>query len=158
MNHAVASYFERHAGLTREYVLHSDKITIHGRRLFREEFETIIPLTSMSPEISQVRFRGEDYIRGVRFFVIFMAVAGFLVGFFKLPPLSTRVIITVLLGIACLMWALVFTPKVHAYRFLNAHGMIVLDIIAAGPQREICHDFVEKVSHAIASARQTAER
>jgi hypothetical protein len=94
----------------------------------------------------------------VRFSIIFMALAGFLVGFFKLPLLSTRVIITILLGVACLLWALVFTPKVIAYRFLNAHGLIVLDIIAGGPQREQCHEFVMKVSQAIAAVRQSVQR
>ena len=90
-------------------------------------------------------------------FAVFTAFLWLFLGPFQLPVLSVRVAVTATLAASSLGLALAYLPKFKAYRFLNNSGVVVLDIIEAGPDKDRCREFAERVAEAIReSAKKTA--
>jgi len=142
-------YHESSPGLRRELRLFPDKVSIRGRRLGADEFETHIPLEHLSPDVGSVRYRSRRSAYGIAVCCALIVFLSLFVGPFNAPWTSTRVLVTATLAIISLAWGLYYLPRYTAYRFLNTSGQIVLDVIASGPDKDRCKDFVENIAEAI---------
>lgn len=145
----LALYREASPGLRRELRLFSDKVSICGRMLGGNEFETHISLEHLSPDVGTVRFRSRRSPYGIAVCCALVVFLWLFVGPFDAPWTSTRVLITATLAAASLSWGLYYLPRYTAYRFLNISGLIVLDVIASGPDKDSCEGFVEDIVEAI---------
>lgn len=154
MNAAV-KYREVSPGLRREFSLYPGKVVIIGRVVGGKDFETHIPLKELMPDFGYVRFRSRRCAAG---FLLFTALAVFLwvfLGPFRMPLLSARVGVTAALAGMSLGLALAYLPKYKAYRIVNNQGVVIIDVIEAGPDKARCREFVEQIAAAIREAAKT---
>lgn len=145
----IATYSERSPGLRREFRLHADHITVSSRMLGGNEQEIHIPLDDVSPRPGLMRFRVRRWIGGFLMSFVLAVFVWLFVGPFHMPWTSPRVVIAGILSIGFFIWGLVYLRKFTAYRFLNRSGVIVLDVIESGPEKDKCKDFVAALERTI---------
>ena len=145
----IASYYEKSPGLRRSFALFPDKVFISAKVFTGSSWEITIPLSSVNPELGIYRFRSKRFAAGFLLSCAFIVLLWLLLGPFNYSIQSPRVIVTSVLCMASLSWSVIYFSKYTAYRFINHQGLIVLDVIEAGPQRDQCHEFAQKIAQAI---------
>ena len=148
----LASYREASPGLRRVFTLYPDKVVVAGRVVGGADFETHIPLKELSPDFGFLRFRSRRCVAGFMLFAALTVLLWLFLSPFQLPLLSGRVVATTSLAALSLGVALAYMPNFKAYRSVSNHGVVVLDIIEAGPDRCRCREFAERVSEAVREA------
>lgn len=148
-NQEIARYREAAPGLRREFVLYPGKVSIRGRRIGGDDFEVHVPLAELSPEFGRVHFRALRFYYGVMLFIGLSVFLWLFLRHFGLPLHSSRVIVTAVFAGACLLWCVLYFPKYRSYQFVNRAGVIVLNCIEAGSERDRCRDFAETISRTI---------
>jgi hypothetical protein len=129
-------YHEVSPSLRRELRLFSDKVSICGRKLAGDQFETHVSLEHLSPDVGTMRFRSSRSPIGIAVCCTLIVFLWLFVGPFDAPWASTRVLVTASLAIASLGWGLYYLPRYTAYNFLNTSGQLVLNVIASDSDRE----------------------
>ena len=83
---------------------------------------------------------------------IFALMIGLFVWEFHLPWSSPRVLIAIALCLLFLGWGIYYLRRYRAFRFVNRSGVVVLDVIENGPEKDKCADFVALIEQTIRAA------
>lgn len=152
MSPPLSTYRERFPGLQREFELFPDKVRIRGRSK-GNPFETTVPLRQLDPDY------GYATVRPLRPFlsVISLALSAFLLwlvlGPGGAPITSPAAWIPGLLVVSVVGLTIYYFPRVRVFRFLNASGLIVLDVFESGPHRARAEEFVQLIAETIRKHR-----
>jgi hypothetical protein len=149
----LATYRERSPYLRRDFALYDDRVVVTGSNR-RQSFETRIPLEILAPFESRVSYRRWPLLGLLLLSAVLLGFVGLFVGVFQLPPSAPRVLAAGGLALVTAGLALGYCPLFTAYRFLSLAGVVVLDVIEAGPDRQRCREFVNQVSAAAEAIRR----
>lgn len=151
----IATYRERGPkGLNRDMALYTDRVHILGRQRWRGEFDVNILLRGLEPDISTTRWHGPGFGRALGCFtgsVLMFAYYFWQLGSSMTPAHVAFPAIAAVISIAAFI---VCYPMYKAYRFLNTSGMVILDVIESGPDKDRCEEFAIQISDMIRAARQ----
>ncbi len=149
----IATYTERLIQVTRVFTLHPDRVEIRARWLFRGQFETRIPLASLSPEHTTIRIR----YKLLKHAILALAAGVGVVALGRhwsqpLAPPSPLIWFGCGLTAAGFLVAALTARKVTFVRFRRKDGRPGLDIGRSGPQVAEFDEFVRTVRRQILSA------
>jgi hypothetical protein len=145
----IYTYRESAPGLRREFKLYLDHITVYAKTLGGDEKEMHIPLDELSPRPGFVRFRVRRWIGGLFLSFVFALIIWLFVAEFKLDWRSPRVIVASSLCVMSFLWGVYNLRRYRAFRFVNRSGMVVLDVIENGPDKNRCAEFVALIEQTI---------
>lgn len=145
----IATYRDSAPGLRRHLKLYLDHITVHSRTMGGDEHELHIPLDEISPKAGFVRFRVRRWFGGLFLSFVFALFIWLFVREFSLPWDSPRVLIASALCVTSFAWGVYYLRRYRAFRFVNRAGIVVLDVIENGPEKERCEEFVATIEQTI---------
>jgi hypothetical protein len=150
----LATYSDRIVGAKRQFTLISDAVLVSGSTISGTSFELRVPLDSLQPTRSRIFYRQSAFWAGV----MLAGGAGFvLIILTNLPGLvdwrSVPVLGIITLGILGLVLALITGRKLEVARFITTSGVVGLDIIRGGRERDRFQSFVDAVTQQIQSRR-----
>jgi|GEM_PF-930801 hypothetical protein len=145
----IATYRESAPGLRRDFKLYFDHITVYAKTLGGDEKEMHIPLDELSPRAGFVRFRVRRWFGGLFLSFVLALFIWLFVAEFKLAWHSPRVIIASLLSLISFAWGVYNLRRYRAFRFVNRSGLVVLDVIENGPDKDRCAEFVALIEQTI---------
>jgi len=108
-----------------------------------------IPLDELSPRAGFVRFRVRRWFGGLFLSFVLALFIWLFVAEFKLAWHSPRVIIASLLSLISFAWGVYNLRRYRAFRFVNRSGLVVLDVIENGPDKDRCAEFVALIEQTI---------
>jgi hypothetical protein len=123
----------------------------------RTSFETRVPLEILAPLESRISYRRWPLLGLLLLSFVLLGFVGLFVGVFHMAPLSPRVLTAGGLALVTAGLALGYCPRFTAYRFLGQAGVVVLDVIEAGPDRGRCREFVKQISAAAEAIRRNSK-
>ncbi len=152
----IATYSEQRFDGKRTFTLLSDAVLVRGSATLTAEFETRIPLSSLDPNYSTLRFRNRNFWAGlwmmlVSFLVCAVLVSGFHMSWTTMPPGMVACI-----GIGGFLLCLATGRKVEFIRFTTQAGIVVLDLARSGPERGKLDSFIDALTKQIRVVRGAA--
>lgn len=145
----IATYRESAPGLRRNFKLYFDHITVYAKTLGGDEKELHIPLDEISPNVGYVRFRVRRCFGGLFLSFVLALFIWLFVAEFKLPWNSPRVLTASALCLMSFAWGVYYLRRYRAFRFVNRSGIVVLDVIESGPEKDRCANFVALIEQTI---------
>jgi hypothetical protein len=149
----LAIYRERFTHLRGDFHLHERHVTISGT-IGGSALEATLPLDRLVPEFGLVMFRPNRFYLGL---ALFLTVGVFTAIISRGPPGLKIVVAGIVAGLFSLWglaWAIYYFPKRVTYRFINDGGIVVLDFVADGPDRDHARDFAEQIALAIRNCQR----
>lgn len=145
----IATYRDTVPGIRRQLTLYSDHITVYSKALGGDENEVHLPLQDVSPDIGFIRFRVQRWFIGFAISFVLALFIWLFVGAFDLSWSSPRVLIAATLCCISFAWGVYYLRRYRAFRFVNRSGVVVLDVIENGPDKDKCIDFVRRIEETI---------
>ena len=145
----IATYRESAPGLRRNFKLYLDHISVYAKTVGGDEKELHIPLDEISPKAGYVRFRVRRWFGGLFLSFVLALFIWLFVGEFDLPWNSPRVLAASALCLLSFGWGVYYLRRYRAFRFVNRSGIVVLDVIENGPEKDRCADFVGLIEQTI---------
>lgn len=147
-----SQYTEIVEGRKRVFALSATHVHVRMTHGFGSASDVRIPLEWLTPDYATWKFQRLNRRLGTISVLFAVLPAMILVNAELKPPGALFFILAgaALLGIGLLIATLATTllPRV-SYRFPNAQGIIVLDLIAMGPEKDRCEQFAEEIRTAI---------
>jgi hypothetical protein len=135
--------------------LYPDRVHVVGRQRWRNEFDANVLLRGLEPEIATIRWHGPGMWRALGGLISSALVLGYYRWQFGNSIPSVLIAICAIAAAASIAAFIACYPMYKGYRFMNLSGIVVLDMIEAGPDKDLCEDFAMQVSDAIRAARST---
>ena len=145
----IATYRESSPGLRRKLTLYFDHVTVYAKTLGGHERESHIPLDEISPNVGYARFRVRRWLQGMLLGSFLGLFIWIFVGEFNLPWTSPRVLTTAVLCFMSFAWGAYYLRRYRVFQFVNRSGIVVLDVIESGPEKDRCADFVALIEQTI---------
>jgi hypothetical protein len=152
----IATYSEKRFDGKRTFTLLSDAVVVRGSATLSADFEARIPLSSLDPNYSTLRFRNRIFWGGIwmmtaSFVVCSILVSGFHMSWATMPPGMVACI-----GMAGFLLCIATGRKVEFIRFTTQAGVVVLDLARSGPERDKLDSFIDALTRQIRVARESA--
>ncbi len=152
---SIATYSDRIVSAKRQFTLTPDAVLVSGSTISGTRFELHVPLDSLQSSRSRIFYRQSAFWAGVGL----AGGAGFvLIILANLPGIewwSVPVLGIIALGVLGLAFALITGRRLEVARFITTSGVVGLDVIRAGRERDRFESFVDAVTHQI-QLRRTA--
>ena len=149
---AIASYQERRFDGQRDFVLFDEHLVIKGKQTFGAEFETTIPLSTLTPTISHLRTRDRGFWSGL--VMILIAVSLLQSGALSINSYWGG--LTAVMVVAGALLSITTARKIEWVQIISHAGLISINIARAGPDKENFDKFVDSLlEHIKASDKQS---
>lgn len=153
---SIATYSEQRFDGKRTFTLLADAVVVIGSAALTSEFQARIPLSSLDPNYSILRFRNRNFWAGlwmvvISFVVCTILVSGFHMSWTTMPPGMVACI-----GMGGFLLCLATARKVEFIRFTTGAGVVVLDLARSGPERDKLDGFIDALTKQIRVARGAA--
>lgn len=151
----IATYTEARFDGKRTFHLFEDKVIVRGKATLGGDFETAIPLASLTPSFARLRSRHRAFFGGI-WIMVGSSILAYVVGAISQKNSSEVVGFFCALGIAGLVLLLATAKKVEWVQFNTDAGVTVLTIARAGKEKDKFDSFVEALTSQITVARDNA--
>jgi hypothetical protein len=137
----IASYQERRFDGQRNFELFAEHLTVKGRQTFGAEFETTIPLYTLSPALSHLRTRDRGFWSGIVMILIAISLlqsGALLITSYWGGLAAVMVVAGALLSIAT-------ARKVEWVQISSRAGFLSVTIARAGPDKSTFDKFINSL-------------
>ena len=152
----IATYSEKRFDGKRTFTLLANTVVVSGSATLSSEFQTRIPLSSLDPNYSTLRFRNRSFWGGVWMVVISFVVCTILISGFQMFWATKPVVMVAMIGIGGFLLCLATARKVEFIRFTTQAGVVVLDLARSGPERDKLDGFIDALTKQIRIASGAA--
>ena len=149
----IATYSELRFDGKRTFKLVADAVIVSGSATLTSEFQARIPLSSLAPNYSTLRFRNRSFWTGLWMVVISVIVCTILVSGFHMSWETIPPGMVACIGMGGFLLCLATGRKVEFIRFTTQAGVVVLDLARSGPERDKFDDFIDALTKQIRVAR-----
>lgn len=151
----IASYQERRFDGQRNFELFHEHLTIKGKEAFGAEFETTIPLNTLSPIVSHLRTRDRGFWSGLA--MILIAISLLQSG--ALTITSYWGGLTAVMVVAGALLSIATARKIEWIQISSHAGLVSVNIARVGPDKSKFDQFFSSLLEQIeASATHTRPR
>ena len=144
---ALMTYSERRFEGHRDFELQADRVLVRGKEFLAGEFEQIVLLDTLRPEINRMWARPRGFTSGI---TLLIACLGIKQGF-GLSVFSYWGGLAVVLAVGGALLALITSRKIGWVVFKSRAGVDALTIARSGPDKEQFDAFVEAIVREISS-------
>ena len=139
----LATYSEQRFDGKRTFTLQPDAVVVSGSATLSAEFQARIPLSSLDPNYSTLRFRNRNFWTGLWMVVVSFVVCTVLVSGFHMSWGTMAPGMVACIGMGGFLLCLATARKVEFIRFTTDAGVVLLDLARSGPERDKLDGFVE---------------
>jgi hypothetical protein len=137
----IASYQERRFDGQRSFELFHEHITIKGKQSFGAEFETTIPLNTLSPTVSHLRTRDRGFWSGI----VMILIAISLLQSGALAITSYWGGLTAVMVVAGALLSIATARKIEWVQISSRAGLVSVNIARVGPDKITFDKFVSSL-------------
>lgn len=149
------TYSEQRFDGKRTFQLFPDRVVVRGAETLSSDYDQTIPLATLTPEATTMRYRHPQANSAVWMMAVSMAGLFVLMGYFKMPVEATPVVFTAGLGVIGLLLGVATYKKVEFVIFRTDAGVDVLSVARSGKHAGEFDTFIEAIRRQIPIARQS---
>ena len=146
----ISSYRERRFDGQRNFELFHEHISINGKQSLGAEFETIIPLNTLSPIISHIRSRGRGFWSGI----VMVLIAISLLQSGALAITSYWGGLTAVMVVAGALLSITTARKIEWVQISSRAGLVSVTIARVGPDKSTLDEFVSSLLEQIKASHK----